>query len=107
MALASLLSLALVIIRSYLFAKIQYPAQLSEEFQDIKTIGVVENIDNMEAIKIDNFELLDSINSLTTNLLLLTKEMHNSAKIIEITGYNASIGKSTIADIPLYLYRFR
>ena len=97
MALASLLSLALVIIRSYLFAKIQYPAQLSEEFQDIKTIGVVENIDNMEAIKIDNFELLDSINSLTTNLLLLTKEMHNSAKIIEITGYNASIGKSTIA----------
>ena len=42
MALASLLSLALVIIRSYLFAKIQYPAQLSEEFQDIKTIGLLK-----------------------------------------------------------------
>jgi len=96
-ALASVLSIGLVAIRSYLFARIQYPSQLSEEFSDTKTIGVIENIKNMESIKFDNFNLLDSINSLTTNLLLLTKDMQSSAKIIEITGFNASIGKSSIS----------
>ena len=78
-------------------AKFQYPSQISEEIIDAKTIGIVEFIKDDDIYDYNNFNIIDSINTLTTNLKLILERHGNNNKVIEVVGYTSEIGKSSVS----------